>query len=294
MVGTSKNWQHMNKLISLLLVLIIPLCFALCPIKQVLAAGSVDLTLATATQTVKLGDTFDVVIQAQSGSQEVVGADVFLNFDPSRLEVVDIDNVTAGTQILGGLSLTTELWNSADSSSGQIDYSAGKFISFPKGTFTIATVCFRALGTASPIDTVVDFSTSFDRPTKVVGDVKATNVTGTLIGSVYSLISPAIPVPPSGGGFVFSGSTQNIIYTQGFSSPAVLSSNNEGKVPDTTTLVTSDGKASLFINSGTGLLDSLGSPLLLLTAESMAEPPSLPSLSKLIEAYISEPERSPF
>ena len=79
----------MNKLISLLFALIIPACFALSPITPVLAAGNVDLTLGTATQSVKLGDIFDVVIQAQSGSQEVVGADVFLDFDPSRLEVVD-------------------------------------------------------------------------------------------------------------------------------------------------------------------------------------------------------------
>jgi hypothetical protein len=283
MVATIKD-TNMNKLISLLLVLMIPLSIALSFATPLLAAGRVDLTLATATQSLILGDTFDVVIQAQSGIQDVVGADVFLNFDSSRLEVVDVDNATAGIQISGGATLATVLWNSANNSSGHIDYSAGKFSSFPKGTFTIATVRFRVLGTTSA-DTEVTFSTSPDRPTKIVGDTKATDVTGTLTGSAYALIAPVIPGPPPGAGFVFSGSTQNIIYTHGFSSPAVFSSNSEGKTLVSNTLVTSDGKASLFIAAGTALLDSLSNPLLLVTAEAMTVPPATPPLSKLIEAY---------
>jgi hypothetical protein len=278
----------MNKLISLLLILIMALSAAVMSQTPLLADDRVDLTLAATTQNVRLGDTFDVVIQAESGSQEVVGADVFLDFDSSRLEVVDVDNVTAGLQILGGPKLTSVLWNSADNIVGHIDYSAGKFNSFPNGTFTIATVRFRALGTTST-NTVVTFSTSLERPTKIVGDVHATDVTGTLTGSAYTLIAPVIPAPPPGGGFVPSGSTQNIIYTHGFSSPAVFSSNSEGKALDSTTLVTSDGKASLFIPAGTALLDGNGNPLLLVTAEVMTEPPATPPLSKLIESYAFGP-----
>jgi hypothetical protein len=283
----------MSKVICLLLILITAVSAAIIPVTPLLAADRVHLTLDSSSSGIKLGDTFEVIIQAQSGSQEVVGVDVFLNFDASRLEVVDVDNVTAGIQILSGTTLKTVLWNSVSNSSGHIDYSAGKFSSFPTGTFTIATIRFKALGTTST-DTAVAFSTSTDRPTKIVGDIKATDVTGTLIGSTYTLIAPVIAGPTPGGGFVPIGSTQNIIYTHGFSSPAVFSSNSEGKALDSTTLVTSDGKASLFIPAGTALLDSNGNPLLLVTAEVMTEPPATPPLSKLIEAYAFGPSGAHF
>lgn len=153
---------------------------------------SVDLILLTDISTKLVNETFDVVIQAQSGSQEVVGVDVYLNFDPAKLAVVDMNSEAAGIQITEGTNLTQLIINSADNTAGHIDYCAGILESegepYPSGTFTIAIIRFQALAETSPT-TSVSFSTSDDRPTYISGDILGTEVTGTLTGDIYTIAS---------------------------------------------------------------------------------------------------------
>ena len=148
----------------------------------------VNLILSLSTNTALVGTTFDVVIQAQSGGQAVVGIDACLDFDPAKLAVVDMVPGTAGIQISGGASLSMPLQNLADNTTGHIDYSAGSLSPYPSGTFTVATIRFQALAATSPT-TAVAFSTSGLRSTEVSGDVLGTNVTGTLTGGVYTIAS---------------------------------------------------------------------------------------------------------
>ena len=149
------------------------------------------LALITDTEQVAVGDTFDVAVQAQSGSRQVVGVDVHLNYVPSKLAVVDMNPAVAGIQITGGTTLTTPLWNLAANTTGQLDYSAGILggagVSYPAGSFTIATIRFQALAETAPT-TEVTFSISNERPTYVSGDTEGTDVTGTLTGGTYTIM----------------------------------------------------------------------------------------------------------
>jgi uncharacterized repeat protein (TIGR02543 family) len=152
----------------------------------------VNLVLSPSADAVMIGDTFEVDILARSGSQPVVGMDAYLDFDPAILSVVDMDSGAAGTQITGGQTLTSIIVNSADNTFGQLDYCAGVLggegISYPSGNFTIATIHFLALAETSPT-TAVTFSTSLERDTEVSGDILGTDVTGTLTGETYTVLS---------------------------------------------------------------------------------------------------------
>lgn len=101
-----------------------------------LSSGTVDLTLNPAATTVDIGQEFDVTVRVEAGTQTVDGAAAYLTFDPELLEVV---SVTAGT------SLSVELRNDYDNTEGRVNFAAGKLSAFPSGTFTLATVRFRAL-----------------------------------------------------------------------------------------------------------------------------------------------------
>ncbi len=147
----------------------------------------VDLVLVTDAEPAVVDDTFDVVLQAQSGSQNVVGIDAYLNFDPAKLAVVDANSEAPGIQIATGTTLTQVIQNSADNTTGHINYCAGVLgESYPSGTFTVATIHFKALAATSPT-TDVTFSTSIPRKTYASGDIEGTEVTGSLTGQTYTI-----------------------------------------------------------------------------------------------------------
>jgi Leucine-rich repeat (LRR) protein len=88
------------------------------------------------TSQVKAGEVFEVEIEVQAGEQQVNGASAYLNFDPTRLEVV---KMTAGAQ----LNLTLD--NTFDNRAGTIDFAAGKLVApYPDGNFELVTIVLRA------------------------------------------------------------------------------------------------------------------------------------------------------
>ncbi len=286
--------KNIYQLIGWLIALIMALSAVILPALTIVAAEPVNLILSPALQTVQAGDTFEVIIQAQSGSQEVVGVDAYLDFDPARLAVVDMNSRQDGIQISGGTTLNVPLWNSVNNATGHIDYSAGAFNPYPHGTFTLATIRFLALAATSPTTTVV-FSTSFERPTLVMGDTQATNATGTLTAGTYTL-NPAITTPaPSGGGGSGGGSaSEKILDTSGFAADAPLTINSNGLAQNSARLSTEDGQAALSITAGTSLLSGTGNLLSKLTAEALDSPPATPPGNALILAYTFGPPGATF
>jgi hypothetical protein len=153
---------------------------------------AVNLSLSPASSNVIVGTTFDVIIQADAGAIGVLGVDVFLNFDPTRLAVVDMDGGTTGIQITPGTALNTVLTNSSDNALGTITFGAGKMSApFPSGTFTVATIRFQALAVTTPT-TVVSFATIGARKTSVTNGFS--DVTGTLTGATIQIIPPGANV----------------------------------------------------------------------------------------------------
>jgi hypothetical protein len=161
--------------------------------------ASVNLMLIPASSTVNIGSTFDVVIQAEAGAIGVAGVDAFLNFNPAKLAVIDMDSVTAGIQIIPGTNLNTVITNTCNNTTGMIDFSAGKLNTpFPSGTFTIATIRFQAVAVTIP-NTAISFSTTEARNTSITDSIY--EVLGTLTGVTISIIldAPLILNPVSIG-----------------------------------------------------------------------------------------------
>jgi hypothetical protein len=112
----------------------------------------VVLVVLPGQQTVIVGQTFDVTLQVQTGTQPVDGASAYINFDPTVLQVVSI---TPG----GTLPIVLE--NTFNNSLGTLDYSTGTLSSPPSGTVNLATVSFTSIAPSS--GTALSFNTTLPR-----------------------------------------------------------------------------------------------------------------------------------
>ena len=169
--------------------------------------GSVDLVLVPVSPTVSIGETFEIIIEAQACEQLVAGVQVFIDFNPTYFQVLDADAGIAGIQINEGSTLPNVLLNSVDNTTGTIDYSAGKLGEpFPCGNFIIATVEFQALEETAP-STSVSFSTTFPRETIV--DYGGDDITGTITGSMVT-VTPDAPI------YLDPSDSEDICVTQTF------------------------------------------------------------------------------
>ena len=89
-------------------------------------------------EVVSPGDSFSVDIQIAAGDYQVDGAQAFLDFNSTYLEV---------SSVTGGTALPVSMWDPPyfDNSTGRIRYAAGAFSDFPSGTFTLATIQFTVI-----------------------------------------------------------------------------------------------------------------------------------------------------
>lgn len=151
----------------------------------------VDIVLLPANPVVNAGATTDITIQVQPNGQDVIGADVFLDFNPAHLEVVTIKP---------GTTLNTVLQNRYDNAAGSIDYGAGTLNQpYPSATFTLAIITFKAKsgGVSTPIafhwpPPRETFATSGSSP--VLRSASNTNV--NIQGGAAPAPTPTATTPP--------------------------------------------------------------------------------------------------
>ncbi len=173
-----------------------------------LPVNGVVMAIIPDTQSVGVGTEFNVNIEVRASAQQVDGAAGYLNFDPALLEVVSISAVTSQ------LSVTVE--QSFDNALGTANYAAGRFSApFPSGTFTIATLRFRAK--AQSAGTPITFNTTNPRKTDVTfggnlvlagvanGNVIITsgvtlNISPTMQNRNAANLSFQVKIVPQGGG----------------------------------------------------------------------------------------------
>jgi hypothetical protein len=122
-------------------------------------ASDVSLAINPATSSRLVGQNFDLHIEVRAGVQPVDSAAAYLDFDPAALRVVSI---TAGT------SLPNIVEKTFDNTTGQVDFSASTNANFPSGTFTLATVTFKAFDQTS--GTSLSFNTKSKRKSEVAFD----------------------------------------------------------------------------------------------------------------------------
>ena len=118
-------------------------------------SSDVRLRLEPDSATVGMGQPFTQLVVVEAGAQAVAAADVFIDFDPSYVEVTGMEGGTALTLLSG----------TYDGVTGHIDIGAGNLGTPVGGTFTLATLHMRALGGSASVNTALTFSLSPPRRT---------------------------------------------------------------------------------------------------------------------------------
>jgi VIT1/CCC1 family predicted Fe2+/Mn2+ transporter len=144
------------------------------PYTKLRAAASVILSLSPSTVTMAPGGTVTMTIQVQAGTQSVDGAAAFLDFDPTRFEVMGVSPGTA---------LSFPLTNQFDNKAGTLDQVYGALTApYPSGTFTLATFQLRALAGTG------DSTLTFNRGTpSLLRQSDVTSGGASVLGSVSPL-----------------------------------------------------------------------------------------------------------
>ncbi|MEK7493743.1 MAG: cohesin domain-containing protein [Patescibacteria group bacterium] len=159
-------------------------------------AATATLALSPASGSYATGDIVSVNILLNTQSNPIQGVDiVYLNYNPTLLEVQDDDAVVAinvpGAQIAPGTLMATTALNSVDTVAGKIAFSqvTTSGVSYT-GSGTLATVRFKALasGTATVTFNVTQGSTI---DTNVASDGE--DVLASASGGSYVLSGTAVP-----------------------------------------------------------------------------------------------------
>ena len=146
------------------------------PTTSATPAGGVVLRLLPWFQEVRCGQLFEVQVVCEAGTQPVAAADVFLDLDPTRVQV---ESIAEGS----GLSL---LASTFDNALGQVAIGAGTLGSPVQGTFVLATLHLRARACSANEATHITFSLAGVRQT-VVRDEAQHNVLGALNDALVNL-----------------------------------------------------------------------------------------------------------
>jgi len=127
----------------------------LTPTRTEIPGGGATIRLTPGERTILAGQSFDEQILVEAGALQVAAADVFLNVDPQRLEIVSISD---GSEL-------EILFKNFDPQSGQVDIGAGNLGPPVSGTFELATLHLRAKETVQVGTTNITFSLAGGRRT---------------------------------------------------------------------------------------------------------------------------------
>lgn len=113
-----------------------------------MVASAATLSVSPASQSVKVGDTFNVSVRLDTQGASIDGVDLrYLSFNPTLLQVVDANPSQDGVQITADNLMALTVMNAVDNKKGQIGFSqvaAGgtKY----KGSGILANISFKAVG----------------------------------------------------------------------------------------------------------------------------------------------------
>ncbi len=131
-------------------------------------ADTVSISIQPASTAVRVGDEFDLDVRVDAGATGVAAADVFINFDPDELEVLEIADGQP-------LTMLAKLY---DNGAGTVDIGAGTLGTPATGSFVLAKLHLRAKASTQGNLTLVAFSLTAPRQT-VVKDADDHNILGT-------------------------------------------------------------------------------------------------------------------
>jgi hypothetical protein len=147
------------------------------PVEAVLP--SVTMSFDPASGTLTAGEAINLNLIVASGEQVVVGVQMHIKYDPTRLMPVASDGTPAGALMADGTTvnpvtpagpLSEALLNQLDSGAGRIDYAAGSIVGSGTGTFPVGTVRFLSLAGTGGEGTAVQIVNEGPLPTNVATD----------------------------------------------------------------------------------------------------------------------------
>lgn len=121
-----------------------------------LALAPVTLSFSPGWKSVVINDTFWVNVYLDTFGQEIDGAQVYVDYDPTYLTALDVWN---GTTLDSGIHADYSV-------PGQVDYAAGKISGTASGYFTVCRIRFRAI--ALTTGTPLTFHNADSRTPKVI------------------------------------------------------------------------------------------------------------------------------
>jgi len=121
-----------------------------------LALAPVTLNFSPGWKSVNINDTFWVNVYLNTFGQEIDGAQVYVDYDPTYLTAIDVWN---GTTLDSGIHADYSV-------PGQVDYAAGKISGTASGYFTVCRIHFRAIALTG--GTLLTFHNADPRTPKVI------------------------------------------------------------------------------------------------------------------------------
>jgi hypothetical protein len=153
------------------------------------------------------GDVVGIDVVLETGDQPVDGADIYLDFDPTYLTVVD-QTGSPVTAISPDPVFPQLIQNSVDNTLGHINYSAGALTGpRPSGTITVARFYVSPKRLTSLGWTQISFSRQVPRQTDVAyqgESVLGVTEDGRVLAPSLRLFLPSVlknfarPLPPAG------------------------------------------------------------------------------------------------
>ncbi|MCK6579967.1 MAG: cohesin domain-containing protein [Anaerolineae bacterium] len=127
-----RNWSRIITLLAVAMIVGVLPVFA--------QEQGASITLITPDRPIAVEETFDVLVQVDTGSAAIDAAAAYLSFDPAIFRV---------ERIQPGTALPIFLQSVTDNETGRIGFAAGQFApNLPAGSFTLMTITLRALAPA--------------------------------------------------------------------------------------------------------------------------------------------------
>ena len=173
--------------------------------------SAATLSLSPSSQTVSVGDTFNVTVNLDTQGASIDGVDLrYISYDSSLLQVL---------QVTPGSLMPTTLVNSINSSLGRLTFSqitAGG--STYSGSGVLATINFKALSTGTA-NATISYTSGNTTDSNVAS--AGTDILSAVVNGVYTINSGSTSTPPpsssSGGGSSAGIDSNTVSYSTGSS-----------------------------------------------------------------------------
>lgn len=106
----------------------------------------------------EIGCTKELVININATGESSNAAEIIINFDPTKVDILDSDPDTPGTQILEGNAYTSYIYNSVDESSGVIRLAAATYNNYLTSSRTFGTIELQGKPGAGSASFTIDFA----------------------------------------------------------------------------------------------------------------------------------------